>query len=63
MMRGRICRAVVGLVLLAGCASIGPGTVDRDRLSKGYFTFLMVLFSLAETGATPQAPIITVPIN
>jgi hypothetical protein len=36
---------------------------DRDRLSKGYFTFLMILFSLAETGAAPQAPLITVPVN
>jgi hypothetical protein len=36
---------------------------DRDRLSKIHFTFLMVLFSLAETGTVPQAPLITVPIN
>ena len=36
---------------------------DRDRLSKLHFTFLMVLFSLAETGAVPQTPLITVPIN
>ncbi len=36
---------------------------DRDRLSKIHFTFLMVLFSLAETGTPPQAPLITVPIN
>ncbi len=36
---------------------------DRDRLSKVHFTFLMVLFSLTETGAPPQAPLITVPIN
>ncbi len=36
---------------------------DRDRLSKIHFTFLMVLFSLTETGTPPQAPLITVPIN
>ncbi len=36
---------------------------DRDRLSKVHFTFLMVLFSLTETGTPPQAPLITVPIN
>jgi len=36
---------------------------DRDRLSKGRFTFLMILFSLAETGGAAQAPLITVPIN
>jgi hypothetical protein len=34
---------------------------DRDRLSKIHFTFLMVLFSLTETGTPPQAPLITVP--
>jgi len=36
---------------------------DRDRYSKGRFTFLMILFSLAETGGAAQAPLITVPIN
>ena len=36
---------------------------DRDRPSKVNFTFLMVLFSLTETGTPPQAPLITVPIN
>jgi len=36
---------------------------DCDRLSKGRFTFLMILFSLAETGGAAQAPLITVPIN
>jgi hypothetical protein len=36
---------------------------DRDRLSKIHFTFLMVLFSLTETGTPPQAPLITVPVG
>jgi hypothetical protein len=36
---------------------------DRDRQSKGIFSFLMILFSLVETGAPPQAPTITVPIS
>jgi hypothetical protein len=36
---------------------------DRDRVSKINFTFLMVLFSLTETGTPPQAPVITVPVN
>ena len=36
---------------------------DRDRLSKVHFTFLMVLFSLTETGTPPQAPLITVPVD
>jgi hypothetical protein len=36
---------------------------DGDRVSKAHFTFLMVLFSLTETGTPPQAPLITVPVN
>jgi len=36
---------------------------DRDRPSKIHFTFLMVLFSLTETGTPPQVPLITVPVN
>ena len=36
---------------------------DRDRPSKSIFTFLMILFSLAETGQSPQAPIISIPIS
>lgn len=36
---------------------------DRDYRSKGIFTFLMLLFSLSETGVTAQAPVITIPGN
>jgi len=36
---------------------------DDDLASKGGFTFLMLFFSLAETGVTPQAPVLTVPAN
>lgn len=36
---------------------------DRDRPSKAVFSFLMILFSLVETGTPPQAPTITVPIG
>jgi len=36
---------------------------DCDRSSKGHFTFLMILFSLAETGGVSQTPLITVPVN
>jgi hypothetical protein len=36
---------------------------DGDRASKGRFTFLMVLFSLVETGTVTQAPLVTIPIN
>jgi hypothetical protein len=34
---------------------------DTDPRSKGMLTFMMILFSLAETGAPSQAPLITVP--
>lgn len=36
---------------------------DRDRQSKTIFTFLMILLSLVETGPSPQAPLVTVPIS
>jgi len=36
---------------------------QQDRSSKSTFTFLMILFSLVETGTVQGAPIITVPIN
>jgi hypothetical protein len=34
---------------------------DRDHPSKAAFNFLMLLFSLTETGATQTAPVVTVP--
>jgi hypothetical protein len=34
---------------------------DTDVASKRTFTFLLILFSLAETGQGPSAPIVTVP--
>ena len=36
---------------------------DRDLVSKRVFTFLMMFTSIAETGAVPQVPIITIPAN
>lgn len=36
---------------------------DRDLNSKRVFMFLMMFSSLAETGAVPQMPIITIPAN
>jgi len=36
---------------------------DRDLASKRLFAFLMVFSSIAETGAVPQVPIITIPAN
>jgi len=34
---------------------------DRDRQSKAVFNFLMILFSLTETGTTQATPVVTVP--
>jgi hypothetical protein len=34
---------------------------DTDVASKSTFTFLMILFSLAETGQAPATPVVTVP--
>jgi len=34
---------------------------DRDHRSKAAFNFLMLLFSLTETGSTQNAPLVTVP--
>jgi hypothetical protein len=36
---------------------------DRDIKSKSEFLFILVLFSLTETGVAPQTPVITVPAN
>jgi len=36
---------------------------DRDLRSKSVFTFILVLFSMAETGGTAAVPMITVPAN
>ena len=36
---------------------------DVDRASKGVLSFLMLLFSLAETGMQRQAPVLTLPAN
>lgn len=36
---------------------------DKDRRSKRMFTFLMFLFSLAETGERQIAPVLTVPVG
>jgi hypothetical protein len=37
--------------------------LDNDLASKRFFTFLMMFFSLAETGVAPQAPVVTIPAN
>jgi hypothetical protein len=34
---------------------------DRDPRSRGTLTFLMILFSLAETGGTSSSPLVTIP--
>ena len=36
---------------------------DGDLASKRVFSFLMIFFSLAETGVAPQAPVLTIPAS
>ncbi|MDA8250153.1 MAG: hypothetical protein M0Z28_13395 [Rhodospirillales bacterium] len=36
---------------------------EGDFQSKRVFTFLLLFFSLAETGVTPQPPLLTLPVN
>jgi hypothetical protein len=36
---------------------------DDDLASKRVFTFIMMFFSLAETGVTAQASVVTIPDN
>ena len=36
---------------------------DTDLSSKRSLTFLLLFFSLAETGVTPEGPVLTIPVQ
>jgi len=36
---------------------------DRDLRSKGFFSFLMFIFTLVETGGKEGVPVVTVPVR
>lgn len=57
------------LLLVAGCNSIGPKTIPRDRFSysnddwksKRTFSSILFLFTLADSGSDQKMPTITIP--
>ncbi len=51
----RVIAVFAATLLIAGCQTLGPGTVPRDRTNYAD--------AIAETGTAPQIPVVTIPAN
>ena len=68
---------LIEILAVSGCSGIGPTTIPRDRIhndygywiadsdfaSKRIFPFVMILFSLTESGESAGLPLVTIPAS